>query len=73
MPGFAYYGESGYRHETEYGVCSAARLLRVAVVNEVREWLGAAPMQAKPKHASSAELRRAKELLERHGYTVIDP
>lgn len=47
--------------------------LTLAVVNEVRAWLGVAPYVPKQRAASAAELDRARRLLERNGWRVEPP
>jgi hypothetical protein len=47
--------------------------LSLAIVNEVRGWLGVAPYVPIPRVASTAELERARRLLERHGWRVEPP
>lgn len=47
--------------------------LKIAVLNEVRSWLGVPAFVPKPRTASAKELERAIRLLERHGFSVIKP
>lgn len=47
--------------------------LSIAVVNEVRAWLGVSPFVPRQREATAAELERAKRLLEHHGYKVESP
>lgn len=47
--------------------------LSLAIVNEVRAWLGVKPFAPPQPEATAAELERAKRLLERHGYKVESP
>ena len=47
--------------------------LTLAIVNEVRAWLGVAPYVRGPRVASAAELGRARRLLERHGWRMEPP
>ena len=47
--------------------------LPLAIVNEVRAWLGVDPYVPVPRVASNAELDRARRLLERHGWRVEPP
>lgn len=49
------------------------RKLSIAVVNEVRAWLGAEPFVPQQRKVTEAELQRAKRMLERHGYKVEPP
>lgn len=49
------------------------KLLSLAMVNEVRAWLGAEPYVPPQRKATAAGLDRAKRLLERHGYKVESP
>jgi hypothetical protein len=48
-------------------------VLPLALVNEVRAWLGAVPLIPTTRIASAKELERARRLLERHGWTVLPP
>jgi len=49
------------------------RKLKLAMVNEVRAWLGVAPYVLGQRVASAAELDRARRLLERNGWRVEPP
>lgn len=48
-------------------------ILTIKVANDVREWLGVAPIIPPPRAAAPGELERAKRLLIRYGYTVTPP
>ena len=45
----------------------------LAMVNEIRAWLGCAPYAKASKAATPAELERARKLLERNGWRVEPP
>ena len=52
------------------------RKLNLSTVNEVREWLGAAPYRAtkqEMKEPSPEAIKRAMRVLERAGYSVVGP
>jgi hypothetical protein len=49
------------------------RKIELSMVNEVRAWLGVAPYVPVQRVANTADLERARRLLERHGWRVEPP
>lgn len=64
-------GWEEYKQSWRWKWCE--KRLTLAMVNEVRTWLGAAPYVPVARVASAAELERARRLLERNGWRVEPP